>query len=46
MSHTVTDQSKLACYTDSSSEEEDLYVDINFYEPIDFVTLSLISFLF
>ena len=32
---TTTDQSKLASYTDSSSEEEDLHVDVNFDEPID-----------
>ena len=33
VSHTATDQSKLASYTDSSSEEEDLNVDVD--EPID-----------
>ena len=34
-SHTAADQSKLVSYTDSSSEEEDLHVDVNFDEPID-----------
>ena len=34
-SHTVADHSKLISYTDSSSEEEDLHVDVNFDEPID-----------
>ena len=28
-------QSKLVGYTDSSGEEEDLHVDVNFNEPID-----------
>ena len=32
---TTTDQSKLASYIDSSSEEEDLHVEVNFDEPID-----------
>ena len=30
-----TDQSKLVSYTDSSSEEEDLHVDVNSDEPVD-----------
>ena len=34
-SHTAADHSKLISYTDSSSEEEDLHVDVNFDEPID-----------
>ena len=34
---TETDQSKLVSYTDSSSEEEDLHVDVNFDEPIDLI---------
>ena len=34
-SQTVADHSKLISYTDSSSEEEDLHVDVNFDEPID-----------
>ena len=34
-SQTVVDHSKLISYTDSSSEEEDLHVDVNFDEPID-----------
>ena len=42
VSHTVADQLKLVSYTDSSSEEEDLHVDVNFDEPID---LPLINFL-
>ena len=33
--HTAADQSKLVSYTDSSSEEEDLHVLVNFDEPID-----------
>ena len=33
VSHTADDQSKLVSYNDSSSEEEDLHVDINFDEP-------------
>ena len=32
---TAADQSKLVSYTDSSSEEEDHHVDVNFDEPID-----------
>ena len=35
VSHTAADQSKQVSYTDSSSEEEDLHVDVNFDEPID-----------
>ena len=35
VSHSAADQSKLVSYTDSSSEEEDLHVDVNFDEPID-----------
>ena len=35
VSHTAADQSKLVSYTDSSSEEEDLHVDVNFDEPTD-----------
>ena len=31
----MADQSKLVSYTDSSGEEEDLHVDVNFDEPID-----------
>ena len=31
----MTDQSKLVSYTDTSSEQEDLHVDVNFDEPID-----------
>ena len=34
--HTVVDQSKLVSCTDkSSSEEEDLHIDVNFEEQID-----------
>ena len=33
--HMATDQSKSVSYTDSSSEEEDLHIDVNFHEPID-----------
>ena len=36
VSHTVADQPTLISYTDSSREEEDLHVDFNFDEPIDF----------
>ena len=32
---TAAHQLKLVSYTDSSSEEEDLHVDVNFHEPID-----------
>ena len=35
VSHTTADYSKLVSYTDSSSEEEDLHIDVNFDEPID-----------
>ena len=35
VSHTVADQSKLDSCTDSSSEEEDLHVHVNFDETID-----------
>ena len=35
VSHTVADQSKLDSCTDSSSEEEDLYVHVNFDKTID-----------
>ena len=35
VSHTAADHSKLVSYTESSSEEEDLHVDVNFDEPID-----------
>ena len=36
VSHTAAGQSKLVSYTESSSEEEeDLYVEVNFDEPID-----------
>ena len=36
VSHTAAGQSKLVSYTESSSEEEeDLYVEVNFAEPID-----------
>ena len=36
VSHTVAGQLKLVSYTDSSSEEEEnLYVEVNFDEPID-----------
>ena len=34
---TTADQSKLVSYTDSSSEEEDPHVDVNFDEPVDLV---------
>ena len=33
--HMAADYSKLISYTGSSSEEEDLHVDVNFDEPID-----------
>ena len=36
-SHTAADQSKLVSYADSSSEEEDLHVDINSDGPLDLV---------
>ena len=35
VSHTVADQSKLDSCTDSSSEEEDLHVHVNFDKTID-----------
>ena len=35
VSHTGADQLKLVSNTDSSSEEEDLHVDVNFDEPTD-----------
>ena len=35
VSHTVADQSKLDSCTDSSSEEEDLQVHVNFDKTID-----------
>ena len=31
----AADQSKLVTYTDSTSEEEDLHIDVNFDEVID-----------
>ena len=31
----AADQSKLVTYTDSTSEEEDLHIDVNFDEAID-----------
>ena len=37
VNHTAADQSKLVSYTDSSSEEEDLHVDVNYDEPINLV---------
>ena len=33
-----TDQWKLVSWTDGSSEEENLHVDVNFVEPIDLAT--------
>ena len=33
VNHMAVDQSKLVSYSDSSSEEEDLHVDVNFDEP-------------
>ena len=35
VSHTAADQSKLVSYSHSSSEEEDLHVDVNFDKPVD-----------
>ena len=42
VSHTAADRSKLVSYTDSSSEEKDLHVDINFDEQLAW---PLINFL-
>ena len=35
VSHTAADHLKLVSYTDSSSEEEDIHVGVNFDELID-----------
>ena len=35
VSHTAAKKSKLFGYTDSSNEEEDLHVDVNFDETIN-----------
>ena len=44
VSHTAADQSKLVRYTDNSSEEKDLHVDVNFDEPIDLTIIIILCF--
>ena len=40
VSQTAADQPKLVSYTDSSSGEDDLHVDVNFDEPLNDLAIN------